>query len=221
MGDLPNIEKNRAVIEGPTGNDLKVDSNGSLQARLFDASAALIGQKTMAGSLPIVLASDQSVVPVQDVSSLYASQDKLYSISSEINLAGTGEVDAFLFRNPSGSGKVVYLTKLIACLISSVGAEVRIRIYRTPTITANGTAITISPARIGGSPPASISLCNSLPTISARGTLIRVFNSANTSTFTNDINSRIIVEANNSFLITGQSTSTNKPLGLNLAWVEL
>lgn len=160
-------------------------------------------------------------INVQDVSSSYAEQDKLYSIAAEINLSGTGEVDAFLFRNPSGSGKTVYLTNLIACLISSVGAEVRIRVYKSPTVTANGTTITISPARIGGSPPASISLCTSLPTISSRGTLIRVFNSANTSTFTDEIDSRIIVEANNSFLITGQSTSTNKPLGLNLAWAEV
>jgi hypothetical protein len=157
----------------------------------------------------------------QDVSSLYASQDKLYSIVSEINLSGTGEVDAFLFRNPTGSGKVVYITKLIACLISSVSAEVRIRVYKSPTVTVNGTAVTVSPARIGGSPPASIVLCNSLPTISARGTQIRIFNSANSGTFTDDINSRIILEANTSLLITGQSTSTNKPLGLNLAWIEV
>lgn len=160
-------------------------------------------------------------INVQDISSSYAEQDKLYSIAAEINLSGIGEVNAFLFRNPSGSGKTVYLTKLITCLISSVGAEVRVRVYKSPTVTSNGASITVSPARIGGSPPASLSLCTALPTISSRGTLIRVFNSANTSTFTNEIDSRIIVEANNSFLITGQSTSTNKPLGLNLAWVEL
>jgi len=30
MGDIPNVEKNRYVIEGPTGNDLVVNSNGSV-----------------------------------------------------------------------------------------------------------------------------------------------------------------------------------------------
>lgn len=64
MADIANVEKNRFVIEGPTGNDLKIDSNGSSQSRLFDsAGAALIGQKLMASSVPIVFASDQSALP--------------------------------------------------------------------------------------------------------------------------------------------------------------
>ena len=35
-------------------------------ARLSDGAATLIGQKTMAASLPVVVASDQSVIPVSD-----------------------------------------------------------------------------------------------------------------------------------------------------------
>ena len=33
MGDLPNIEKNRVVVEGPSGTDLIVNSDGSVNAR--------------------------------------------------------------------------------------------------------------------------------------------------------------------------------------------
>lgn len=194
--------------------DVRIISNVTSQT-IWEKS-----QQTMANSMPVVIASDNTVY-VQDVSSLYASQDKLYGLCSEVNLSGTSEVDAVLFKNPSGSGKIIYIAKIIFCLISTVGAQLKVRVYKSPTITANGTAITVVPARIGGSPPASVVTAYSLPTISARGTQLRVYVSSDTGTVMDDINSRIIMEANTDLLITGQSSSTNKPVGVTLSWVEL
>lgn len=66
MADLPNIEKNRVVVEGPTGNDHAITANGDSPTDLLRVGGGVItlGQKAMATSLPIVIASDQTPIPV-------------------------------------------------------------------------------------------------------------------------------------------------------------
>lgn len=67
MSDIANNQKNTVGIENITsGNDLVVNSDGSIDSRLKDGSGSSVvkGQTTMVGSLPVVLASDQTSIPV-------------------------------------------------------------------------------------------------------------------------------------------------------------
>ena len=55
---------------GVEDNYLEVDTNGYIGSRLYDASgsAVTLGQKSMASSIPIVIASDQSTINVKTTS---------------------------------------------------------------------------------------------------------------------------------------------------------
>lgn len=67
MGDLANKDKGEFTIVDPDNNayEMHVDQYGSAQVQIHDAAgAALIGQKAMASSFPIVISSDQSPIPV-------------------------------------------------------------------------------------------------------------------------------------------------------------
>lgn len=52
-----------------TANTVKVYSDGTIGERLYDGSGSAVskGQSTMSGSLPVAIASDQSVIPVRPV----------------------------------------------------------------------------------------------------------------------------------------------------------
>jgi len=216
MGDIPNVEKNRLVIEGPTGNDLKVDSNGSLQARLFDASAALIGQKAMAASLPVVISSDQSAVPV----TISSTADENFCISEPITPSAASETDVILVKNPSGSGKKLYLD-VFEVLGLAVDFSSIIRIYSNPTITANGTAITVKNGNVG-SGITSVMNAYKFPTISARGSLLYTgsFLKAVTASWFIEFAGRLLWNANNNLLITFEHSATNRDAVISAIWRE-
>lgn len=94
MADLTEIQAAQAVkiaganpTTGIEDNFLEVDSNGYLGARLYSASGSAInfGQSTMAGSLPVVIASNQSAIPVA-----FTAPDLLASTSlAALNAAAT------------------------------------------------------------------------------------------------------------------------------------
>lgn len=73
MADLSEIQASQSVKvagAGPTSgiesNYLDVDANGFIGSRLYDASGSAInlGQATMTASLPVVISSNQSAIPV-------------------------------------------------------------------------------------------------------------------------------------------------------------
>ena len=216
MGDIPNVEKNRLVIEGPTGNDLKVDAQGSAQVRLFDASAALIGQKTMAGSIPIVFSSDQSSIPV----TMTSTADENFCISEPITPTAASETDVILIKNPTGSGKKLYLD-LFEILGLSADFSSIIRIYSGPTITANGTAITIKNGNVG-SAVTSVMNAYKLPSISARGSLLYTgsFLKAVTASWFIEFAGRLLWNANHNMLITFEHSATSRDAVISAIWRE-
>jgi len=65
MADLPNIEKNRVVVEGPSGTDLAITSAGNAPVDLLKVGGTdiTLGQKAMSASVPVAVASDQTNVP--------------------------------------------------------------------------------------------------------------------------------------------------------------
>ena len=66
MGDLPNKDKGEFTIVDPNFNDreLFVNADHSAHVDIRNVGGAGIGQKQMVASVPVVLASDQSAIPV-------------------------------------------------------------------------------------------------------------------------------------------------------------
>jgi hypothetical protein len=104
----------RSVIVGQTTGggggyvNVKVNPSGALtvDATLSALDAALDGQKTMANSLPVVIASDQSAVPISgsvSVSNFPATQPVSGSVSAS-------QVGTWIVRNQDGAGNYLSST---------------------------------------------------------------------------------------------------------------
>lgn len=184
MADLANIEKNRQVIEGPSGTDMIVNTDGSINVQTPD--------------------SDPITVVLDDTST--ARDGKLYFVNTGFNsIATPTETVYFLIKNPSGSGKVVTLEQMILTTDENIGATYRVRLYLNPTITANGTTLTPVNARQVGTVAVS-STTHRSPTISANGTLVFV---TNVTIGNNLIDAgSILLDPNNNYLVTVQTDNT-------------
>lgn len=135
-----------------------------------------------------------------------ARQGKLYLVNSTfINVTTPTETDFFLLKNPSGSGIVATLQQLVMSSDENIGATYRVRVYKNPTITTNGTAVTPVNARQVG---AAAVVCTTFrsPAISARGTLTYVTN----FTIGNPIvePGTLLLDPNNNYLVTLQTDNT-------------
>lgn len=184
MADLANIEKGRTVIEGSSGTDMTVNSDGSINVQ--------------------TPASDPITVVMDDTNT--ARQGKLYFVNTGFNsIATPTETVYYLIKNPSGSGKVVTLEQIIITTDENIGATYRVRVYLDPTITANGTSLTPVNARQVGTVAVSSTSFRS-PTISANGTLLFVTNVTIGSNLIDQ--GSVLLDENHNYLITIQTDNT-------------
>lgn len=227
MSDLPNIEKNRIVIEGPTGIDHKIDGNGSSQVRLYDVDGnPFIGQKMMEDSLPVVVASDQTPIPAQHEGCYQTSQLKTYFVAASVNLPSSGtETRVLLIRNPSNSGKVLALSRVMGLLTNTTGSMAIIRKYISPTITATGTAVTIYSMNVGGGASASAMLVYTGPTASAVGnrfcSCLAISGTSGGKEADIDFQGMVYLQPGQDLLITGTPDGTNRGLEIDVMWWEM
>lgn len=213
-----------AVTETAPGTDIASSGlNGRLQriAQRISSLIALfpssIGQKTSAGSLSVVLASDTSVN-----SSSLVNDGTLFSASADITAATSGVDNALLYlRNPIGSGKYIYIWRArLGSTVLNVGMS--FKIFQNPTVTANGAALTILNRYVGGpANPSPAVLATTLPTVTTRGDLLTVGNVGQNSNSI-DLNEdfAIKVAPGNSILITGNPTSNNRNAAVTIVWQE-
>lgn len=150
---------------------------------------------------------------------------KLYYISGNLNVTPGGtEISAFLIRNPTGSGKIIRLVDLTALLTNTTGTIVIVRMYHNPTITTNGTTLTIKNASHGGSPGATAMNAYSSPTISANGNRIISGTLLSGTSGGRDLfwtfQGSIAIHPDNNLLITGQPDGTNRQMEMTLRWTE-
>jgi len=132
------------------------------------------------------------------------------------------EYDIFLLKNPTGTGIDLHQYKTF--LGSAITAVLFMRVYRNPTITTNGTSQT--PVNMKSSNGAGVGLAYTIPTISARGTLIRttIIGStvgATATSYSNDYDLGLQLEPNENLLITVESSINNTPVYVSHLWAEL
>lgn len=159
---------------------------------------------------------------VTNSSQNYLSLNQLYSICAEVNIVDSAlDNPLILLRNPTGSGKVIYIYKLAAGVFTT-NVAASFKLFTTPTITTNGTAINIASRFINNGAIASVILPTSLPTISANGTCMAGGISGqnnNTVTLVSDFSAAIA--PGGSLLVTGKPSSNNRTANIEFTWAEV
>jgi hypothetical protein len=250
----------------------------------FGGTAVTLGQKVMTSSMPVVIASDQAIIPVTDAAdgsvtpgtvatksmlvggqynstaptltntqqaslqvdasgnllvnvtasttgstpptaatiSAYTTANKVYVTAFNVNMPTSGTDNPLLLvRNPTGSGKTLYVYKLgFGSTVANVSAV--FKVFSDPTVTANGTSQAATSLNIGGGAPAASILSTSTPTITANGAEIESYEAGsnnNSGSFVEDFS--IHVAANHALLITGNPGSNNRDAALTIVWVEV
>lgn len=127
-------------------------------ARLSDGAATLIGQKAMATSLPVVLASDQTTIPVGPATVLYRGRANTFRTPGR---AGTTGQKILSIHNATGSAITAVVTKLFVdhtqtVIIAVTVLPPSIRAWKVTVLPTNGTALT--KVKTGGSTTANASV---------------------------------------------------------------
>lgn len=162
-------------------------------------------------------------INVTQVINLLTRNNKTYGISVDVNGAiGGADNSSILIRNPNGSGKVLHIFRFNAG-VNVTNVLVQYKIFANPTVTINGTSVTPTSLHVGGGASASVALITTLPTVTVLGTskLWSVSLGQNSGTLDSLLNGEIIVEPNNSIVITAQPASNNRESTFCIQWAEL
>lgn len=144
-----------------------------------------------------------------------------FSASMVKTAIGLTELNTIYLKNPNASGKTLNLKKFVFGNIHTVdGSWVRLRVYSSPTSSANGTAITVGSLAIGSGSSAVATPFNT-PTTSANGNLLLdvVTYSGQTETYLCD--NRWSIAANNTLLMTVIADAAGRSSNINIFWEEV
>ena len=201
------------------GRQIRALTNADVvKAQLQDNSGTgvTVGQKVMTSSLPVVISSDQSAIPVSTGLPFFLPYTFGYAVGINQPSAGTDNPLIFL-KNPSGSGKTIYLS-FVSYGVAVANVLGTIRIYYNPTTTANGTSQTIN--SFGGG--TTVMNLYTVPTVTSNGTLYSSYvTGQNTNSILIQINYEISIAANNTVLITGNPGSNNRQAEISMRWIEI
>jgi hypothetical protein len=207
------------------GNAIATAASGIAKVGITDSSGTSItlGQKAMASSVPVVIASDQvSAIPQVEYISRFTKNNQSYTTSTTVSMATSGtDNPLILIRNPSGSGKVFYLWG-VRCGISVANVFGTFRLFINPTVTVNGVSQTPVSLNGGGGAGASSMLVTTLPTVTVSGSQIETgVVGENADSVQIGDGFIIAIQANNSVLLTGSPSSNARNAELTIQWVEL
>jgi len=153
------------------------------------------------------------------VNRLSLDAGKVFGFAIEQNQASTGEQPLILLRNPSASGKTMYLGRIAVGTVDSI-TRFRLRVYQKPTVTSVGTAGTVYSNQVKSSPATAVALVYTLPSVSANGTRIRTYSQADTGLRDESLVYGISIAAGQDLLVTGDIDASNKVLFVNMTWSE-
>ena len=144
----------------------------------------------------------------------------VYSVNASLSMA-SADVDnpLILIKNPNGSGKTLYFYEF-SFSIAVTNVTALFEVYQSPTITTNGTAMTITNRCVGGGFGASIATAYTLPTTSSNGAeLMRYHQGQNTPAF-RVADFAVILKPNNNLVITGNPSSNTRVGAITVVWAE-
>lgn len=139
--------------------------------------------------------------------------------------ANTAETRLIYLVNSSANSKTIYLANLLMAVDASSSNWCNFQIYYNPTVTANGTALTIRNLRAGSATATAMNAYSS-PTVTSNGTgpvFYFPYNNSNQSgaVVPYNANPYIIIPPANSLLLTGIAKSNSTPTTINFNWFEV
>lgn len=186
---------------------------------LSDTQAATL-QLTSAGLLKVDAAiSSSSVASKTYWQQCVEAGRGFYVTTNFISISGTAETNFMLLRNASGSGKTVRIHQIhIGVRATVTGDNARIRIYRDPTVTANGSALTVRPI-LKSAPISAVMTAYTAPTTSALGTLLITRTLTQAWMDTMNLDETFYIQQNEIILFTIQPANTGKDHNI-MIWFE-
>ncbi len=232
---LQSVNANTDTLEAELTSILnKIITAPSTESTLSSLNSKFnsLGQKVMDSSIPVVVSSNQSPIPVtinqqtltppnSTNASAYSFDGKAFSFSGDFVLANAGgNNNVLLIKNPTGSGKLVYIQKIT--LGTQVGnVSIGAKLFSSPIVTANGIAKTLTNNRIGNISIAS-TLIYQAPTTSSSGIEIRAgVQGQNANHIIVSDDSIIILQENQSLLLTGNPLSNSRSINYTITLIEI
>ena len=145
--------------------------------------------------------------------------EQAFTVTTElITIDSNSEKDTMLLKNPSDSGKKICLTHF---KFGTDSASVRsiFRIYKNPTITTDGTALTVASTYVKSSPASSEMELYKLPTISDRGQILNI-DIAPSNSPSKGLNRFYWVDPGNDILVTVDNSVSNAKTFSDIYWIE-
>ncbi len=140
--------------------------------------------------------------------------------TNEITVTPSAETNFVLIRNPAASSKL-HRSNDFALTVRTEGQNVRLRIYKNPTVTSDGTPVTLNinnNVRTNGNAPVSLVFTSPIIT-SLQGHLIASY-SRNADSINRSFDLSLYLEQGESYLITVQGTATGNDYMLTYTFVE-
>lgn len=149
-----------------------------------------------------------------------AESGKVFLTNFQIDTVETTEIPIILFRNPSGSGKVMRLIRFTFSNVHTSDSYIRIRAYVAPTVTSDGTTVSAGCSRIGGASGSAEVF--STPTVSANGVRIGQWLAPAFQPPTQiALDYLIILDPNTTILLTAQADGNNRSFAGSFIWAEV
>jgi len=148
----------------------------------------------------------------------FAASDTFTDVDSDD--PGTGN-EVMLIRNPSGSGKRMYISKLVFAVYRFATSEVVVEIFANPTISSTGSSVTSTTTNLGsGDSPSG--LIYRAPTATANGTrILAVQITGQNSTESQAVfNGQFSLEPGTDILLRGFSDGNNRSVLSSVWWSE-
>lgn len=220
-GSAPTL--NPVSVSGVDGGGLKrhliTDTSGRLVENVGGLSTDTLPSATANGSYVNLVMERYGRIPFISEESLSTRWGIMFeSTTGVVSTGSIAEVPFFLLTNPNASGKNVRINTIIFTAPRS--GDVLYNCYVDPTITANGTALSIVGGRQTNQATTVVTTFRS-STASANGTLFFSTDIASGNDIVLHPEFTRWVEANHKFMCTAiQSSSSQSVSGISIQWVE-
>lgn len=149
------------------------------------------------------------------------SDGKGFSVTTNhVLIASTGDLPFLLIKNTNGSGKNIRIRNVYSAIEENEN-EFFVYIHSNPTITANGTVLTIAKMLTSGG--ASIATAFRAPTVSNLGTIVAFFGGKGGGKgggAVTPFDLGLIVRPNENLLLSIDLGQSNRDAGLAIDWIE-
>lgn len=213
----------------------KISNAGTVSSSIFSADLITwnnydnfqVDNDKLAEPLSVQVYTDTSTsynsVVRTELSNAAANGRSFYIITNSL-LSAASATELIYFNNPSSNNKTILICNVLLGVSLTTSAWTIFDIYYNPTVTSNGTPMTVRNSRIGGAYSGGI-LVYTLPVVSSNGTLYSTlpFNNSSQSGSSVPIalNPYWVLPPGNSLFISSVAKVGSTPLNIQMNWLEV